>query len=81
MGKRSFIEVWQSAFQSFSHYFKEYGEVRFGIITDTWFEDEQGNAITITPKSIAPSMIIVLITATKKLLGLLVLKISAASDC
>ena len=74
----AFIEVWQSAFQSFSHYFKEYGEVRFGIITDTWFEDVQGNAITHNTEKYRPSMIIVLITATKKLLGLLVLKISAS---
>ena len=56
------------------HYFKEYGEVRFGIITDTWFEDEQGNAIIHNTEKYRPSMIIVLITATKKLLGLLVLK-------
>ena len=50
----AFIEVWQSAFQSFSHYFKEYGEVRFGIITDTWFEDEQGNAITHNTEKYRP---------------------------
>jgi hypothetical protein len=41
-----FIDGWQSAFESFDHYFKEYSEVRYGIITDQWFEDDNGNEVT-----------------------------------
>ena len=40
-----FIDAWQSAFESFEHYFKEYSEVRYGIITDQWFEDDNGKEI------------------------------------
>ena len=42
----NFIDGWQSAFESFDHYFKEYSEVRYGIITDQWFEDDNGNEVT-----------------------------------
>ena len=42
----NFIDAWQSAFESFDHYFKEYSEVRYGIITDQWFEDDNGNEVT-----------------------------------
>ena len=41
-----FVDVWQSSFESFDHYFKEYSEVRYGIITDQWFEDDNGNEVT-----------------------------------
>ena len=41
-----FIDAWQSAFESFEHYFKEYSEVRYGIITDQWFEDDNGKEVT-----------------------------------
>ena len=40
-----FIDAWQSAFESFEHYFKEYSEVRYGIITDQWFEDDNGKEV------------------------------------
>ena len=40
-----FIDAWQSAFKSFEHYFKEYSEVRYGIITDQWFEDDNGKEV------------------------------------
>ena len=41
-----FVDVWQSSFESFDHYFKEYSEIRYGIITDQWFEDDNGNEVT-----------------------------------
>ena len=41
-----FVDVWQSSFESFDHYFKEYSEVRYGIITDQWFEDDNGKEVT-----------------------------------
>ncbi|MDB9952591.1 hypothetical protein OAD57_04355 [Porticoccaceae bacterium] len=41
-----FVDAWQSAFESFEHYFKEYSEVRYGIITDQWFEDDNGKEVT-----------------------------------
>ena len=40
-----FIDTWQSAFESFEHYFKDYSEVRYGIITDQWFEDDNGKEV------------------------------------
>ena len=40
------LMAWQSAFESFDHYFKEYSEVRYGIITDQWFEDDNGKEVT-----------------------------------
>ena len=41
-----FVDAWQSAFESFEHYFEEYSARRYGIITDQWFEDETSNAVT-----------------------------------
>ena len=41
-----FVDAWQSAFESFEHYFKEYSQVRYGIITDQWFEDDNGKEVT-----------------------------------
>ncbi|MDA7815256.1 hypothetical protein N9A27_01380 [Porticoccaceae bacterium] len=41
-----FVDGWRSSFESFDHYFKEYAEVRYGIITDQWFEDDNGKEIT-----------------------------------
>ena len=41
-----FFDGWRSSFESFDHYFKEYSEVRYGIITDQWFEDDNGNEVT-----------------------------------
>jgi hypothetical protein len=41
-----FIDSWQSAFESFEDYFEQYGNARFGIIAEDWFEDEQGQAVT-----------------------------------
>ncbi|MDA7753346.1 hypothetical protein N8907_01515, partial [bacterium] len=41
-----FVDGWRSSFESFDHYFKEYAEVRYGIITDQWFEDDNGKEVT-----------------------------------
>ena len=41
-----FVDGWRSSFESFDHYFKEYSEVRYGIITDQWFEDDNGKEVT-----------------------------------